>query len=246
MPSSPRALPRGPLACVAAGIFLAAQTASEAEVRWGGSVALTTDYLLRGVSQTDGSPAVQAELHFQTQTGWLGGLWASNVEVNPEDGRTAELNAFFGYSHPIAGEWSMKLVAVHYAYPGNSPADFYNYDELIAGAAFRDVFFVTATISPNTPHEADPGVARDHTAVSYELALRYPLQGTWSALGGVGYYDLKAPDTAGYAYWSAGVGYDFEPWHLEIAWFGTGHAAAALFDEDRPSNRLAATLIWRF
>lgn len=223
-----------------------ASTASEADVRWGGSVALTTDYLLRGVSQTDGSPAVQAELHLQTQTGWLGGLWASNVEVNPEDGRTAELNAFFGYSHPIAGDWSMKLVAVHYAYPGNSPADFYNYDELIAGAAYRDVFFVTATISPNTPHEAASGLARDHTALSYELALRYPLQGTWSALGGVGYYDLKAPDSAGYAYWSAGVGYDFKPWHLEVAWFGTSSAAAALFDEDRPSNRLAATLIWRF
>jgi uncharacterized protein (TIGR02001 family) len=215
-------------------------------VRWGGSVALTTDYLLRGVSQTGGSPAVQAELHFQTQAGWLGGLWASNVDVNPADGRTAELNAFFGYAHPIAGDWSMKLVAVHYAYPGNSPADFYNYDELIAGAAYRDVFFVTATISPNTPHEAAPGLARDHTALSYELGLRYPLQGAWSALGGVGYYDLKAPDSAGYAYWSAGVGYDFEPWHLEIAWFGTSHAAAALFDEDRPSNRLAATLIWRF
>jgi len=66
------------------------------------------------------------------------------------------------------------------------------------------------------------------------------------ALGGVGYYELKAPDSAGYAYWSAGVGYDFEPWHLEIAWFGTSSAAAELFDETRPSNRLAATLIWRF
>lgn len=237
---------RGPLSIVAASVFIAASANSHAAGRLGGSVALTTDYLLRGVSQSNGSPALQADLHYQTPSGWLAGLWASSVDLDPEDGRTAELNVFFGYSRPLAGDWSMKLVAVHYAYPDNTPAGLYNYDELIAGATYRDLLFMTVAASPNTPHEIAPGIARDHTAFSYDLALRYPLQGTWSALGGLGYYDLKGPNGAGYAYWSAGVGYDFDPWHLEMAWFGTTPAAEALFDADTPRSHWAATLIWRF
>jgi uncharacterized protein (TIGR02001 family) len=246
MPSSPRASASWPLSFVAAGVLVAASAESHAAGNLGGSIALTTDYLLRGVSQSNGSPALQADLHYQTASGWLAGLWASNVEVNPEDGRTVEFNALFGYSRPIARDWSMKLVAVHYAYPGNAPAGLYDYDEFIAGASYRDLLFMTVAVSPNTPQEIAPATARDRTALSYDLALRQPLQGTWSAFGGLGYYDLKGPDGAGYAYWSAGVGYDSEPWHLEVAWFGTAPAAEALYDADMPRSHWAATLIWRF
>jgi uncharacterized protein (TIGR02001 family) len=225
---------------------MAASAGSQAAGRVGGSVALTTDYVLRGLSQSNGSPALQAELHYQTLSGWLAGVWASNVDLNPEDGRTAELNAFFGYSRPITDDWSIKLVTAHYAYLGNTPAGIYDYDELIAGASYRDLLFLTVAVSPNTPREIAPGISRDRTALSYELALRYPLHGTWSAIGGLGYYDLKGSDGAGYAYWNAGVGHDFEPWHFEVAWFGIAPATGALFDSDTPRSHWAATLIWRF
>ena len=246
MSSSPRALSRGPLSFFAAGLFLAASADGEAAGHVGGSVAVTTDYLLRGVSQSHGSPALQADLHYQAVSGWLAGVWASSVELNPKYGRTAELNIFAGYSRLLAADWSMKVVAVHYAYPGIEPAGLYRYDELIAGAAYRDLVFMTLAVSPNTPHETAAGVTHDRTALSSELALRLPLHGTWSALGGLGYYELQGPEGAGYGYWSAGLGYDFEPWHLEMAWFGTADGAAELFDADMPLSRWAATLIWHF
>ena len=41
----------------------------------GGSIAFTTDYVLRGVSQSHGAGALQAQIHYQTPGGWLAGLW---------------------------------------------------------------------------------------------------------------------------------------------------------------------------
>ena len=246
MSSSPRALSRGALSLFAASIYLSASVDGHAAGHVGGSVAVTTDYLLRGVSQTHGSPALQADIHYQALSGWLAGVWASNVELNPEDGDTAELNIFAGYSRPLEGDWSMKVVVVHYAYLDKESAGPYTYDELIWGASYSDLAYLTLAVSPNTPQETAPDVARDRTALSLDLALRLPLHGTWSAVGGFGYYELQGPEGAGYGYWSAGVAYDFDPWHLEMAWFGTSAGASELFDPYMPRSRWAATLIWHF
>lgn len=219
---------------------------SEADDRWGGSVALTSNYLLRGISQTGGSGALQGDLHYHTPGGWVAGLWASSIELNPEDGKTAEINGYAGYAWRIAPDWSAQLSANHYAYPWNQPPRFYDYDELVAGAAYRDLVFASASFSPNTSQESALGTSRSHTATSYELALRWPLQGTLAALAGIGHYALSGSHGGGYWYWSTGVGYDFEPWHLDISYFGTSAGARVFSNEDISPDHWAATIMWRF
>src|SRR5882724_8964664 len=116
------------LAC----IFLLGVANAGVPGRFGGSIGFTTDYLLRGISQSDGHGALQAELHYQTPNDWVAGLWASSVDVSPADGKTAELNVFAGRSWQLTENWSSKLIAIHYAYPWNEPAGLYDYDELAA------------------------------------------------------------------------------------------------------------------
>ncbi|MBW1999239.1 MAG: hypothetical protein JRJ29_14920, partial [Deltaproteobacteria bacterium] len=51
-----------------------------------GSLAFTTDYVFRGVSQTDGDPAVQGSFEYSHPTGFYLGLWGSNVDSSVSDG----------------------------------------------------------------------------------------------------------------------------------------------------------------
>ena len=59
-------------AALCPGIALAADVSYE--------LALKTDYVYRGVSQTRSGPAVQASVAIDTESGWHGYLWGSNVD----------------------------------------------------------------------------------------------------------------------------------------------------------------------
>ena len=58
-----------------------------ASAEWEGSanVTLTSDYVFRGVSQTDEDPAIQGGFDLSHDSGFYIGAWASNVDFNEED-----------------------------------------------------------------------------------------------------------------------------------------------------------------
>ena len=69
-----------------------------------GSVALTSDYVFRGVSQTDGKPALQGGIEFASEGGFYAGAWGSNVSWLSDLSTTAapissslELDVYGGY-----------------------------------------------------------------------------------------------------------------------------------------------------
>ena len=60
------------------GILLGAMlatipTTARVEGAVGGHLTATTDYVLRGMSQTRGAPALQADLNFAHTSGWFAG-----------------------------------------------------------------------------------------------------------------------------------------------------------------------------
>src|SRR5262245_25750863 len=116
----------------------------------GGHLALTTDYVFRGVSQSRGASAVQADAHFQTEGGWFAGIWASTVDLNPGKGGTQELNFYGGRGWPLGGDWSARLSAVAYVYPNDGATFSYDYFELIGSVAWLDRVVASVAWSPNT------------------------------------------------------------------------------------------------
>jgi len=244
MRSSPRY--RAGWQSAAACLLVIVPLTGDAAERWGGSIALTSDYLLRGISQSDGAAALLTDLHYHAPAGWTGGTRASSVEVDIDEGRTAELDVYAGYSWLVASNWSATIIASHYAYPWNSPAGRYDYDDLTAEAAWRDIFFVTGAFSPNTSRESLDGEVSEHPALSWELALRWPLPKRFTASSGIGRYTLRGAQGATYWYWSGGMAYDLQPLQLEIGYFGTSRAAKALFERESPGDHWAVTLVWQF
>jgi uncharacterized protein (TIGR02001 family) len=238
------ALARLLAAAVALGCLGAAPHCIAADL-WGGSLALTSDYFVRGISRTDDRAALQLDLHYLNPSGFLAGLFASNAQIDPGEPRDAELSAFLGYVWSPGADWHGKILATHYSYPWNRAGSQYNYDEVDLEVVYRGWLDLRLSYSPDSPRSV---LYRSGTvsAESAELGVQRPLVGRLSANAGIGYYYLKAPNATGYTYGSAGAAYDWGAITLAVAYVRTSAAANALFYNAAVGGRWTGTIIWRF
>lgn len=96
---------------------------AHAEVAFSGNVALATDYVFRGLSQTDG-PAIQGGFD-ATSDIFYAGVWGSNV--NFENGIETDIYAGF---KPTLGPIAADFGVVGYLYPGVDASPESNYWEI--------------------------------------------------------------------------------------------------------------------
>ncbi len=65
---------------------------------WGGSLGVTSDYIVRGISRSYDRAALQLDLHYSNRSGFVAGLFASNTQIDPDQRRDVELDAFVGFA----------------------------------------------------------------------------------------------------------------------------------------------------
>lgn len=102
-----------------------------------GGVALTSNYVDRGITNSDDEPAIQGTLEYSIETGLLGssvyvGTFASNAKLEGDtDTSNVEIDALFGLRGDF-GETGLSwdLGGAYYAYPGTRSADNFNYWEI--------------------------------------------------------------------------------------------------------------------
>jgi len=113
------------LAAVTALPAMAQETAPPKPVTVTGSVALVSDYRLRGVSQSDKEMAVQGGITVTHESGVYGGVWASNLAGwGTFGGSNMELDLIGGYKVPVGGG-ALDVGLTWYMYPGGaSKTDF--------------------------------------------------------------------------------------------------------------------------
>jgi uncharacterized protein (TIGR02001 family) len=229
------------------GITLAATQAMAAN-EWGGSVALSSDYYVRGISRTSDQSALQLDVHYVSQSGFLAGAFASNTQIDPGEPRDVELSGFIGYSHNLSDEWRGKIMASHYAYPWNRRGSRYNYDELDFDLAYQGWLHFDVGYSPNSPRFLAQPYRRliGVTEKSAELSLQRQVFGKFSVTAGAGYSFLDGPESGGYAYWSGGAAYDFQSVTVIFSYVNTTAAAKTLFYNAAATGEWTATAIWRF
>lgn len=89
-------------------------------------VTLVSDYIDRGISNTDHKPALQGGITYSIETGIgdtaaYAGFWGSSVDFDDGDEATVELDWFFGLSGTFPGtELGWDVGGAYYAYPGAS------------------------------------------------------------------------------------------------------------------------------
>jgi uncharacterized protein (TIGR02001 family) len=213
---------------------------------WGGSVGVTNDYIVRGISRSNDRPALQLDFHYVNDSGFLAGVFASNTQIDPGEPRDVELDAFIGYAWSVGDDWHGKILASHYAYPWNQAGSGYDYDELDIDAVFQDWLDLALVYSPNAavyvPSKGLIGVS----SKSAQVNVQRPLWRKLSATAGVGYSSYDGPNPADYVYWSVGAAYDLAPAYLALSYVDTTAGAKTLFYNAAATGRWTATVIWRF
>ena len=233
---------------------------SLAAVDAGGSLALTQDDVYRGVSQTCGHPAAQADAHLRERgtAYWAAfvGVWGSAGLSRSSCGSARELDAYAGFSLALTPDVIGALTYTRYAFPGGgygNPHLFgerYDYDQLGASLSLWDHLDLTLAWTPDAlRYERYIGVVRneqDRSAFAYGAQWRQPLVSWLSLTAGAGYDRMSDPFGTGYGFWSVGLTHVAGPLELDIAYFRTAERAMRLFGRDSAGGRVSATLLWRF
>lgn len=224
-------------------------TATAAD-RIGGSLGVTSDYRLQGLSLSAGKAAAQAELHFHIPTedrgGWYAGVWASTVRLANQSSSSGQIGAFLGRQFELGPDWLGSVSLSHYAHPWDTLLKHYDYDELTVGASFRDRLKFTLAYSPDTDLYSHYGFIENRRSLAYELAGTVPVGGAFGASAGVGFRDVSDFFNTGYWYGSAGLSYDRGPLHASVMRVQTDRTARGLFYDDIVEPAWVGTLLWTF
>lgn len=108
------------------------------------NVALSTDYVFRGFSQTLEEPAISGGFDYSFDNGFYLGTWGSSVDFGSE--AQAEIDLYGGYGFEIGGGAEIDLSYVLYTYSGESDL---NYSEFHASVSFPNNFSLGVLYSPD-------------------------------------------------------------------------------------------------
>ena len=161
------------------------------------NVGAASDYVFRGISQTDGAGQVFGGADVSMGKAYAG-AWLSNVDFN--NGTTLEYDAYAGFK-PQLGPVALDVGVVYYGY-GNKPsgADEAYWEAKVVGSVPVGKGTVGAAVyySPEFPFKTGE-------ATYYELNASAPLTEKASVSGAIGHQSVVGP--ADYNTWNLGVGY---------------------------------------
>ena len=134
----------------AIGIGALITCTAQAHAEFSGTVLMATDYVFRGISNTDGGPAIQGSFDFEHDSGIYAGIWASNVKfrenadvdaVETVQEASIEIDYYAGMASELDNCFSWEVGAQLVTYPGAEEALNYDYWEalLALGYSFDQV-----------------------------------------------------------------------------------------------------------
>ena len=92
------------------------------------NIGLYSQYVFRGISQTDEKPAVQGGFDLGHKSGFYVGTWASNVswisDSAPGVSASMEWDFYGGYKGSLPADFGYDLGVLYYYYPGTYPSGF--------------------------------------------------------------------------------------------------------------------------
>jgi uncharacterized protein (TIGR02001 family) len=217
-----------------------------AEDPWSASVAVTSDYVLRGVSQSHERPALQAGFNYQRPGGAFAGAWSSNVDPYAYGGTALELDLYAGYAWTLAPDFRLQSTYTRYTYLDDPRRNRYDYDEFEFTFKYLDRVALTMSWEPDVSSYSSLGSAHHRSVLAYEASGLWPLGHGFALSAGIGYYDLDR--LFGVAYWAGSGGLAWASRHFEIdlARYVSEHTVARLYDSASADGRAVLTAILRF
>lgn len=213
----------------------------------------TTDYVWRGVSQSQENAALQGSFDFSHESGFYAGIWGSSVDFTPkstppleEDGADTEIDLYVGFSRDFADKWNYDISAIRYAYPGlnrdqstitptnprGDKRDF-SYNEFIGKLTYDE--WLTGTVAYSYDAFA---AGEDSLYTALNASYETPWYGI-SVTGEVGYYDFSNFDEGAdfnYVHYGLGLAKEFGPFSTALQWSDSDNDAASFFGKTADSR----------
>ena len=168
------------------GSVLAASTVASSVAMAGASanVALSTDYVFRGYSFSEGAPAISGGFDYDFENGFAVGAWGSSTSgVNSG----LELDLYGSYSGEVSGV-GYSVGYTNYRFPGGDTASDVDVGEVFAGVSFMGFGL--------TYYDGDNDFGADYLELTYgmDLTKDYSLGLSY----GITDFDGAAEDVADY------------------------------------------------
>lgn len=187
----------------AIAIFSSAMSLQSAEFE--SNVAMSSDYVWRGMTQTAEEPAISGGFDIAGENGLYFGTWASNVEFG--DGAALELDWYAGYANELENGLSYDFGYLAYTYPGEDSLDF---EEIYLGLGYSYFGFTFSSGQDSAPDNSELSVALGETGIGvtfgdYEdygeyTLISYDLPVAIAGLGvSIAWSDFSAEGSSGLA-----------------------------------------------
>jgi len=177
-----------------------------------------SQYIFRGVTQTDRKPAIQGGVDFTHSSGFYLGTWATNISwlksTAAEDGydkSSLEWDIYGGYRYSFENGIGIDVGLLNYIYPGSKQtyatfADPYT----LEGYAAVSYDWIQAKVSVAATDLF--GVVDSAGSAYYEVNANYPIPDTaFTVIAHVGHQEVEGANSNGLSYtdWKLGGSYTF-------------------------------------
>lgn len=207
------------VATAIAAVLLVFAPANAAHAGVSGSVTLTSDYLFRGVSQTNQEPALQGGVEYAADSGFYVGTWGSNISwlsdltaAGVPVSSSLELDAYGGYRGKFSQTVSYDVGAIYYRYPGDFPSGFNSADtgEVYVGVSVGP--FANTTLSAKYSYALTDlfGYPDSEGSGYLDVNANWEFSPRWVLNVHGGKQWVENNDIAEYAEWRVGVARSFE------------------------------------
>ncbi|QSX75496.1 hypothetical protein HIV01_002850 [Lysobacter arenosi] len=221
-------------ACAGIGLLALGGKASAAPLS--GNAALTSDYVWRGTTQTQGDAAVQAGFKLASDSGFYGSVWGSNVEFAPDTHASSELDFTVGWGGALSEKWALDVNLLRYQYPSTT-VDL-NWTELNGTLTYDSNYWLSMGYSTEALGGEEDGLYT-------QLGARFPINDAFRLEGALGYYAFDGYSAAADSYlhgqlsavWAVKA-----PLELRVTAHATDSNAEDIFGDELAGNRIEAAL----
>jgi len=187
-----------------------------------GTVTLASQYIFRGITQSNENPAIQGSLDWSHDSGVYLGIWGSNVDFGDGDEASSEFDLYGGYNFTV-NNIDFGLGGIWYEYPGADNALNYNYFEFTGSIGYD---FGTLATTGSIYYSPDYYAGSDDSYY-YNLAIDAPLSqmpGGLTLSASLGFMDIDDEVAFGvpdYTDWSIGLGATVEGFDVSVTYSDT-------------------------
>ena len=190
------------------------------------NIGVTTDYVFRGISQSQHDPAISGGADYSHASGLYAGTWVSTQKWVKTGGTNApttdayktgsdfEWDVYAGFKGSM-GDIGYDLGVIHYAYDGDrgnaNTAGLATPEttEIYIGASWK---FLSAkysyVVSPYFIGWGTPGTVKTDGSGYLELNANHDMGDGWGLIGHIGHQRVKNVGAASYTDWKIGVSKD--------------------------------------